>query len=276
MLLEGKRALGALRSVGIWVALAVAFPVPIVVGIEDLSEEGVFRLAEGMSQERAIADKPIECDGAADGSGFVVGPSGDPDTLFAESGSFGRPLYVGPADQGESPEDRLVVVPGQRSRSGPGNVLTFRIEIEDGLDIDPACFGFGVEDVLWDQRSWTGAGRSSFARVDGARFDFRIILASPNTTDALCRPLRTGGVLSCRREDRVIINAWRWANGAKSFAGDLEGYRNYLINHEVGHVLGRDHEGCEAAGEPAPVMMQQTKNVGDCIANGWPLISGRP
>jgi hypothetical protein len=256
--------------VGIWVALAVAFPVPIVVGIEDLSEEGVFRLAERMSHEGAIADEPIECDAAAGGSGFVVGPSGDPGTLFAESGSFGRPLYVGPVDQDEDPEDRLLVVPGLRSRSGSGKVLSFRIEVEEGLDIDPACFGFAVEDILWDQRSWTGTGRFSFARVDGARSAFRIILASPATTDALCRPLRTGGVLSCRRGNRVVINAWRWANGAKSFAGDLDGYRNYLINHEVGHVLGRDHEGCEAAGEPAPVMMQQTKGVGDCIPNGWP------
>jgi hypothetical protein len=44
-----------------------------------------------------------------------------------------------------------------------------------------------------------------------------------------------------------------------------------MVNHEVGHVLGRGHAFCPAAGAPAPVMVQQTKGVAPCRPNPWPL-----
>jgi len=49
-------------------------------------------------------------------------------------------------------------------------------------------------------------------------------------------------------------------------------YRNYVINHEVGHELGHHHENCPKAGGPAPVMVQQTLDLGGCQA--WPFPSG--
>ena len=67
-----------------------------------------------------------------------------------------------------------------------------------------------------------------------------------------------------------MLNAWRWANGAESYAGDLTNYRRYMVNHEFGHALGYGHRGCPSRGAPAPVMVQQTKGLGGCVANPWP------
>ena len=66
-----------------------------------------------------------------------------------------------------------------------------------------------------------------------------------------------------------MLNVRRWDHGAADFS-DLGTYRTYLVNHEVGHGLGRGHVGCPASGAPAPVMMQQTKSTGACVPNGWP------
>ncbi len=169
----------------------------------------------------------------------------------------------------------LRVIAGQRESSGGLVVRRFRVEVEDGLPVDGDCFARFVEDTLWDPRSWGGTGEVGFIRVDDASHDFRVILASPDEVDRLCAPLRTGGIFSCRNGNRIVINFWRWQNGAAPFADDLVTYRRYMINHEVGHRLGHRHTSCPGAGLPAPAIMQQTKGVSPCVPNGWPLPSER-
>ena len=76
--------------------------------------------------------------------------------------------------------------------------------------------------------------------------------------EASCYNRRTSGR---RRRSRaaVLLNEARWVRGAVPFQGDVGSYRQYLINHEVGHAIGyQHHEPCDQNGALAPIMMQQT------------------
>jgi Protein of unknown function (DUF3152) len=48
----------------------------------------------------------------------------------------------------------------------------------------------------------------------------------------------------------------------------LPTYRQYVVNHEVGHRLG--HMLCPGTRQPAPVMQQQTLGMHGCTVNPWP------
>jgi len=171
---------------------------------------------------------------------------------------------------------RLAVVPGT-DVPGPGpDLLTYRVEIEAELPFDGPEFAAAVHATLNDPRGWPTRGYA-FQRVDGGDADFVVIMASPALTDRLCAPLLTRGQVSCRNGSSVILNALRWGVGIEDYGGDLAAYREYMVNHEVGHRLGRDHppdgdiEALCATGTTAPVMMQQTYGLIGCTANAWPL-----
>lgn len=161
------------------------------------------------------------------------------------------------------------VATGSSPTVGSGTLTTYEVELERDLGIPTGPVVRKVDAVLADPRGWTAQGDHSLARIENAA-DIRILLATPETTDELCAPLNTGGRLSCRNGNLVVLNAWRWMNGATGYRGDLVDYRAYLINHEVGHALGNAHASCPGPGEPAPVMMQQTKGLDSCVANPWP------
>lgn len=150
-------------------------------------------------------------------------------------------------------------------------MVRYLVEVERGLPIDAGVFADEVHRILNDVRGW---GR--FRRVDRGPARVRVALSSPRTTIRQCRPLRTGGQLSCWNGTRSIINARRWATGVPQYGGDLAAYRSYLIGHEVGHALGHHHRPCPGPGRLAPVMTQQSKSLGRCRPNPWPFPGRRP
>lgn len=168
-----------------------------------------------------------------------------------------------------SAEGTLVVVPGSEAAPAPERrVRTVRVEVEAGLDVDGALFARMVMDTLNDPRSWGAQGEVSFARTDGEA-ELRVVLASPAKVDEMCAPLTTRGIYSCGAYGHAALNHMRWVQGMEEFA-DMTQYRQYLVNHEVGHLLGRRHEQCPGDGAVAPVMQQQTIRVAPCVANAWP------
>lgn len=165
---------------------------------------------------------------------------------------------------------RLVTVRGNSEAPGKGRVMRVKIQVEKGLPVDGRAFAAFVLDTLNDPRSWGHGGKRSFARTDGA-YDVRVVLASPQTSRAMCRPLETLGRLSCRSGDAAVLTYYRWVNAIPDYGRDRTGYRQYVVNHEVGHALGHGHVSCPGRGEPAPVMMQQTKGLVGCEPNPWPF-----
>ncbi|WP_078600909.1 DUF3152 domain-containing protein [Streptomyces violens] len=173
---------------------------------------------------------------------------------------------------------------GAAPAPGRGHVVRYRVDVEDGLPLDGELFAEAVHKTLNDERSWAHGGQRSFARVASGKADFVITLASPGTTDEWCA--KSGLDTSVDRvscdsaaTERVMINAYRWARGAATYGPDkMYAYRQMLINHEVGHRLGHDHEGCRRQGALAPVMMQQTKFLttdgATCRPNAWPFPTG--
>ncbi|MFI6683180.1 DUF3152 domain-containing protein [Streptomyces sp. NPDC050485] len=166
--------------------------------------------------------------------------------------------------------------------SGAGGTLRYRVDVENGLaelGFDPLLFATFVQRTLNDPRGWPHEGALPFERVPGGDADFVITLASTGTVNAWCAKsgLDTSReTVSCDAygTERVMINAYRWAQGAPTYGDDMLGYRQMLVNHEVGHRLGHDHVDCEENGAPAPVMMQQTKSLttgtDTCLPNPWP------
>lgn len=162
-----------------------------------------------------------------------------------------------------------------------GRQYRFRAAAEQGIDVEVSEFAQHVEATLGDPRSWIAGRNVRFRRVaDASNADFTIYLATPATAEKLCE---AGGIstiingvpyTSCRVGDSVVINLDRFDQGVPNYGADLSVYRQYVVNHEVGHFVGQNHVGCPGQGRPAPVMQQQTLSLSGCVANAWPYLNG--
>ena len=159
-----------------------------------------------------------------------------------------------------------------------GDILAYRVAVEDGSGVIPDAFAGAVEATLADPRSWIAGGDVRLQRVGGsAPAAFTVFLATPATSQRMCREewMETQRYTSCRLSDgRVVINLDRWLTAVPDYGAPLAVYQAYAINHEVGHQLGHGHESCPGPGQPAPVMLQQTLGLQGCTANAWPYLGG--
>jgi len=227
---------------------------------------------DGM-QDRSAARGPIDDpEPVAASSQLPVPAAPAPDVVALPAGLTSADVAAGllSAEVPEAADGTFVVVPGSDPGPGIGTVRTVRVEVEAGLAVDGALFAAIVMTTLNDPRGWGGDGSTSFARTDGDA-ELRVLLASPRTVDALCAPLRTRGEVSCGRAGHAALNLRRWVEATPEYAADKGLYRQYLVNHEVGHLLGHQHERCGGTGQLAPVMQQQSYKVAPCLPNAWPF-----
>jgi Protein of unknown function (DUF3152) len=195
----------------------------------------------------------------------------------------------------------VLSVPGSFPSSGPGSfdfaaasgptlgtagtLRRFQVAMEKGVPEDLATFVGTVDQTLGDPRGWTAGGQLRLQRVPpGQPADFTIYLATPETARKMCAEGRVDILengepyTSCRAPGKVIFNLARWRLSVPDYVAGrvpLDSYRQYMINHEVGHELGHGHELCPGKGRAAPVMQQQTLGLYGCVAYAWPYLDGK-
>lgn len=164
----------------------------------------------------------------------------------------------------------------QTTTAKTGRVVTYRLNIEGGMHADSKAVARTLGAALLDRRGWQGVDHVKFVQVTpnqlakGRKATMTISVASPHQVDKLCAPLPTHGGTSCATGQHVVLNYKLWARGVSYFKGQLAIYREYMVNHEVGHALGHGHQLCSKHGAYAPVMEQQTLGLQGCKAWPWP------
>ncbi|MFE5818232.1 DUF3152 domain-containing protein [Streptomyces sp. NPDC056479] len=231
---------------------------------------------DGDVQSQSATDRARNArDSAVDGDGQPTpsGGKGAAPLTYGQKMAVTYPLSATLKGSGE-----FEAVQGIDKAPGKGQRFTYRVDVEQGLGLDGELFAQAVQKTLNDDRSWAHNGARTFERIYTGKPDFVITLASPGTTADWCAKSgldTTVDNVSCdsAATERVMINAYRWAQGSKTFGDRIHEYRQMLINHEVGHRLGFSHVTCDKDGELAPVMQQQTKFLDHdgihCRPNAW-------
>lgn len=157
-------------------------------------------------------------------------------------------------------------------RVGVRRVATYSIATRGRITMSVREFARQAAETLNDPRGWRGGG-VAFRRVPRGG-GFTLFLAEASTVPSFSSGC--SAEYSCRVGRNVIINQTRWRLATapwRAAGGSLRDYRHMVVNHEVGHWLGRGHAGCSGRGRLAPVMMQQSKGLDGCRFNPWPLRS---
>lgn len=143
--------------------------------------------------------------------------------------------------------------------------VRFTTQVEPGVVYDPKDFAREIQIYLADPEGWVSRG-----------YEFEYVERSPRIVIHLSTPeqIRAAGCanmsLSCAEMNgrHIRLNSARWSGSMRNHSKlPLDEYRQYMVTHEMGHILGHDHVKCTVPGGPAPVMMQQTLGIGACLPN---------
>lgn len=169
----------------------------------------------------------------------------------------------------------VVVVAVIATACGPDRVYQYRIMTRGPVSTDVNQFAAQVQRGLNDRRGWSLGGAIEFRRTHGPA-DFTVWLSTASSVPSFSSACSSQW--SCRVGPNVIINETRWRGATPTWPYGVVTYRDYVLNHEVGHWLGWGHTSCPGPGQRAPVMAQQSKGgaaVGPCRFNVWPTETER-
>jgi hypothetical protein len=135
--------------------------------------------------------------------------------------------------------------------------------VDKDVSYDSSRFAREVEAYLADPDGWVSRGYT-FVRSKTPKVIIHLSSSSTLATNG-CKDSE----LSCAELNgrHMYLNATRWLKGASKSKLQLKEYRQYMVSHEIGHILGYDHVSCPGKGAPAPIMLQQTKGIESCTPN---------
>ena len=136
--------------------------------------------------------------------------------------------------------------------------------IAEHKTIIPIQIEYLVTAYLNDPDGWSKHGYFFECVDSGERVLIR--LSTPSTIKKICG---VSDNLSCAELGGrfMYLNSHRWFYGSQKSKLSLTNYRQYMVSHEIGHILGFEHKKCPCKNCPAPIMMQQTLGIGECSPN---------
>ena len=151
-------------------------------------------------------------------------------------------------------------------------IITFHTTIDADVikdykiyDAGERQFDFYVMSYLNAPDGWSRHG-FFFEPADKAREQVSIRLSSSKTINKICGFSKKLSCAVLGGRDMYLC-AERWFEGAPKSKLELDDYRQYMVSHEMGHILGHHHKKCPCKGCEAPVMMQQTLGIHECVPN---------
>lgn len=150
---------------------------------------------------------------------------------------------------------------------------TFCVQAKNVSESELPGFAAKLLSVLNDPRGWSLDGQVSYSQATSGCNMVAWLSAANDMPSfgAIC-----DSMWSCTVRPNVIINYDRWTGASDAWnaqGGSLDDYRSMVINHESGHWFGFNHRYCGGAGQPAPVMQQQSISLQGCTFNPWPTAS---
>lgn len=157
----------------------------------------------------------------------------------------------GNEDWGAPPPPDIPLADGYGgSLYGGSRRIKFWSEVDDKVDFPEDSFMNEVDYCVNDPAGWGAKGYKFTLSHNNPDVLFRLVQD---------RPSLLGLSLACPEKGLVEINAKNWINGVSKTRLSLPRYRQYLISHELGHMLGYEHSNPRPRGQPVPVMHQQSR-----------------